>query len=103
MNLVHSMSMSTSTGSQEYRYHPYSTRSRSGSAVSSPGIVSSPSLSQSLPSRTTRLRVLSKDLDSARKRLLELRKKEDLATSEIIIAENVSLEDYFRFRDSHPD
>jgi len=45
--------------------------------------------------------VLSKDLFSARERLLELRKKEDLATSEIIIAENVSLEDYSRFRKSH--
>jgi len=94
--------MTTTSGSGHY----YSTRSRSANVQDEEtSTQSSPTIASSSATKT-RVRILSKDLDSARDRLLSFVQNQDhtgLESCTITLAENVSLEDYFRYRDTHPD
>jgi Uma2 family endonuclease len=101
----------------EIRYLPYLTRSQSTSqSRSTPQSASQSSFQSSFQSTSTidskthsqrkRVQILSKDINSAKERLLALPQLEEhreyMKSNEITLKENVSLEEYLIYRDKNP-
>ena len=87
-------------------YHPYFTRSSRTHPTST---IDSPTSSQSIQEKKQkrkRIRLLSKDINLARERLLALPQVEEhgeyTGSCEITLKENVLLEDYLNYREKHP-
>ncbi|CAI2178223.1 19385_t:CDS:2 [Funneliformis geosporum] len=97
VDIPKSISQSTSQSASQPTFQPTST-------------IDSQTSSQSIQEKKhkkKRIQLLSKDVDSARERLLALPQVEEhgeyTGSSEIILKENVSLEEYLDYRDKNPN